>query len=231
MKTWKAILFLDLVLNPILTWAAPQIQIVGQKEYNFGSIIQGEKVSYIFNVMNNGWDTLHISSVKTSCGCTAALLTSDHLAGGDTASINVSFNSEKFEGDITKTVSIYSNDAQKPIEEVKILGRVQVELVIDPHFVYLNNIKKSSPFVGVVSFKNQGSSKIRITKTNTSTGIKMIVPLKGKTTTVQPRQTLEVKFKVATDRVTDRYDGFVTLTTDHPRKPEIEIKVRGKIVE
>jgi len=41
-----------------------------EEEYNFGTLIQGEKVSHSFVFTNTGGSNLVIKEVKASCGCT-----------------------------------------------------------------------------------------------------------------------------------------------------------------
>ncbi|MEO8759790.1 MAG: DUF1573 domain-containing protein, partial [Bacteroidia bacterium] len=45
--------------------------------FDFGKIIQGEKVSHTFNFTNEGKSNLIITSAKGSCGCTIAEPTKD----------------------------------------------------------------------------------------------------------------------------------------------------------
>ena len=41
-----------------------------ETEFDFGKIPQGKPVTHIFDVANNGKDSLHISNIQASCGCT-----------------------------------------------------------------------------------------------------------------------------------------------------------------
>ncbi|MFA8300713.1 MAG: DUF1573 domain-containing protein [Hyphomicrobiales bacterium] len=77
--------------------------------HDFGEIIQGEKVSYSFKYTNTGDKDLLISSISTSCGCTATEFSKDPIAPGKTGAIKVSFDSDHRKGFQNKSVRIMAN--------------------------------------------------------------------------------------------------------------------------
>jgi hypothetical protein len=80
-----------------------------QESHEFGSITQGEKISYAFKFKNTGKGDLVISSASGSCGCTIPEYSKDPIAPGKEGVINVTFNSEGKEGKQNKTVTIIAN--------------------------------------------------------------------------------------------------------------------------
>ncbi len=80
-----------------------------EMEYNFGTVIAGEKVSHAFVFKNNGKGNLIISNVKTSCGCTASKWTKEPVKPGETGIVEVVFDSANRSGKQTKTAIVYSN--------------------------------------------------------------------------------------------------------------------------
>lgn len=79
------------------------------EEYNFGSIKQGDKVSYDFTFTNSGKEPLVITDAKGSCGCTVPSYPKEPIAKGGKGTIHVEFNSTGKQGNQTKTVTITSN--------------------------------------------------------------------------------------------------------------------------
>ena len=45
--------------------------------HDFGTVEQGDQVNHLFKFTNQGTRNLRIESVKTSCGCTAAVISSE----------------------------------------------------------------------------------------------------------------------------------------------------------
>jgi hypothetical protein len=77
--------------------------------YDFGTIKQGESVTYDFNFTNVGKEPLIISEAHGSCGCTVPVWPKEPLKKGDKAQIKVTFNSTGKMGMQDKTVTITSN--------------------------------------------------------------------------------------------------------------------------
>ena len=79
------------------------------EEYNFGTVKQGESVTYDFNFSNVGKDPLIISEAHGSCGCTVPVWPKEPIKKGDKSQIKVTFNSTGKMGMQDKTVTITSN--------------------------------------------------------------------------------------------------------------------------
>jgi hypothetical protein len=79
------------------------------EEYNFGTIKQGESVTYDFNFTNTGKEPLIITNAQGSCGCTVPIWPKEPVKKGDKVSIKVTFNSTGKIGMQDKTVTIVSN--------------------------------------------------------------------------------------------------------------------------
>lgn len=87
---------------------APNIQFE-ELEFDFGKIIQGEKVSHAFIFKNTGTKNLIISTAAGSCGCTVPEYPKEPVLPGESGKINVVFNSEGKSGYQEKTVTIVTN--------------------------------------------------------------------------------------------------------------------------
>lgn len=77
--------------------------------YDFGKIIQGEKVSYSFKFKNVGKSDLIISRVSSSCGCTVGDFPKVPVKEGESNKIEVKFDSEGRRGFQSKTITVLSN--------------------------------------------------------------------------------------------------------------------------
>ncbi len=78
--------------------------------FNFGTITEGESVSYTYKFKNTGKSNLIIRKIKASCGCTATQLDNNTIAPGETGSITVTFNSRGKKGQQNKSISVTTND-------------------------------------------------------------------------------------------------------------------------
>ncbi len=78
-------------------------------EYNFGTLIQGERVSHTFYFTNSGGSNLIISNVETSCGCTAPKWPREAISPGKKGKIEIIFDSRGRSGIHDETIHVYAN--------------------------------------------------------------------------------------------------------------------------
>ncbi len=123
----KTLAFLCLLISvSYAQYSGPKI-VSQEKEYDFGTVVQGEKVKHNFVVTNTGEGKLIINNVHASCGCTAALPEKKELAPGESTNIKVEFNSRGRSGDQLKYITIKSNDVGSPEFVLKLYGKVVKE--------------------------------------------------------------------------------------------------------
>jgi hypothetical protein len=77
--------------------------------HDFGTVIEGETVTYNFKFTNTGKIDLIIASVSATCGCTATKYTREPIAPGKTGVITVTFDSRRRGGFQNKTITVAAN--------------------------------------------------------------------------------------------------------------------------
>lgn len=63
-------------------------------EYDFGTIMEGDKATYEYTFTNTGDEPLIISNAKGSCGCTVPQWPKEPIAPGASSAIKVQFDSK-----------------------------------------------------------------------------------------------------------------------------------------
>lgn len=79
------------------------------ENHEFGSIKEGDVVSFDFKFKNVGKAPLIITQASASCGCTVPEYSKDPVAPGENGFIKVTFNSEGKHGMTSKTVTLLAN--------------------------------------------------------------------------------------------------------------------------
>jgi len=77
--------------------------------YDFGSIAEGEKVTYNFRFKNSGKKPLVITAASASCGCTVPEKPEKPILPGETGFIKVVFNSQGKVGHNEKNITVVAN--------------------------------------------------------------------------------------------------------------------------
>lgn len=127
--------------------------------FDFGFFATDARVVHTFPIINTGNDTLEIVKIKPSCGCTAAPLSSDKIAPGDTANVYVYFDSKRLKGLVKKNVAILSNDPIRPLRDL----------------AFISITEKKHPYIAakpeVINFGRLSMDKIDKTYSTTLTNI------------------------------------------------------------
>ena len=97
----------------------------GQTKYNFGKVNEGKVVEYTFNFENSGKSTLKIKDIKTSCGCTAALVSSELLEPGEQGTLKVELDTSNRKGKMSRTITINTNDPKNPNTILTVYADIQ----------------------------------------------------------------------------------------------------------
>jgi len=92
--------------------------------HDFGNVLQGKTVEYTFRFENKGTEDLLIKEVTTSCGCTAALVSSNTVKPGENGEITVSYDSQGRAGAVSRTITVVSNALVEPVKELTITATV-----------------------------------------------------------------------------------------------------------
>jgi len=98
----------------LITWTSDN--------YDFGDIKKGVPASHDFTFKNTTKQTILITGVKASCGCTATNYTKTPIKPGETGSVTATYNAANG-GSFAKTITVTTNDTEAP-KVLNIRGKV-----------------------------------------------------------------------------------------------------------
>ncbi|HRE41710.1 MAG TPA: DUF1573 domain-containing protein [Ignavibacteria bacterium] len=83
--------------------------------HDFGKVEEGTELSYKFKFKNTGKENLIINSVNAGCGCTGVQLgDKKEYKKEEEGEILITLNTQGRFGEIKKSVSVQTNDLEKP---------------------------------------------------------------------------------------------------------------------
>lgn len=94
--------------------------------HDFGVVKENSKMEFEFEFINDSAGIFIIKHVTTSCGCTTPKYSKRPIKSNKKAIVKIIYDSSRI-GAFTKSVFVYTNFADEPIE-LKIKGRVQPEI-------------------------------------------------------------------------------------------------------
>ncbi len=84
-----------------------------EEHFDFGEIVQGEKVTHTFSFQNTGKHPLKLTQVKPSCGCTAPNWSRELIPPGKEGFVEVTFDSSGKSGMQNKSITVFLNTLEK----------------------------------------------------------------------------------------------------------------------
>ena len=119
----------DVVRNPISASGDGDLAELPVMEFretvhDFGTVIEGERVTYSFKFTNTGGSDLLVSAVSASCGCTATNYTKDPVKPGEDGVVTVTFDSRRRKGYQNKSVTVSANTQPN-----KVILRIKAKVI------------------------------------------------------------------------------------------------------
>jgi hypothetical protein len=103
---------------------APKL-VIEKNNFNFGKVEEGKIVDAKIGFVNSGKGVLEIIDVKTTCGCTAALLSSRKLNPGERGTLRIELDTSNREGNLTRTITLFSNDPAQNNQSITISANIE----------------------------------------------------------------------------------------------------------
>lgn len=214
-----------LMLTCLDALASPNIQF-SQPQFDFGVVYQGEKVGHAFEFVNAGQDPLVIDRVRSSCGCTAVLVSEKNLAPGETGHIQANFDSSRFRGDVSKTIYLYSNDPVKPVLQLTIKGNVRERVAVEPAQVNFGAVSAKKTLTSRVVLRNQGEQSVTLGKPSTTAK-----ELKAEISkhVLAEGEEVSLELMLTPKPGTIRFSGYVIVPVEGAQKEQLRIPVYASV--
>ena len=109
-----------------------------ETSFDFGRVKSSDVVRHDFVVTNVGNAPLVISEVKPACGCTMAGGWDRQIQPGQTGKIPIQFNPASFDGKVTKTIAVLTNDSAQAAHSLEIKASIWRPIDVKPahlHFM------------------------------------------------------------------------------------------------
>jgi hypothetical protein len=194
--------------------------------HDFGKVEQGAQVTHLFRFTNQGAHDLRIESVKTSCGCTAAVISADVIPPGGEGTISATFDTTRFAGEKAKSIAVYSNDPLQPVTTLTLQGEITIEVAADPPQLYLGRLRRGEGKTGTIEVLSDTAKGISIVKVENS---HPAVSLRTEDLQKEDRQGKKIHVTLKKDVSLGRFNDQITVTTTSSKKPTIVIPVFGSI--
>lgn len=233
----KKIIFSFVLIMLILSFAAycqqPKIKF-GSMLYDFGVVTQNDKVKVIYSFTNIGDSVLIIKNVRPSCGCTAPLPTKTEIQKGEWSTIEATFNTTRFRGNISKTIYVETNDPEHAQVVLTLTGVVDEGLSLSPNQLYFINARKGDKINKDFMLTSTAGKRFKITKLVPSNPSITILKSEAVSNNYNPAQNYygyKIFVNVDTSVYTNAaFNEKIIIYTDDPKFSQVEQKFYGDIL-
>lgn len=201
-----------------------------QTVFDFGSIAKGSNVTHNYWFTNTGTDTLIILKIKPTCGCTSTRLSDIRIAPGERSSIDIVFYSGKYNGKITKSIKLETNDLINPYLELRfkaIINNPSQLLEFSPLQIDFETVPYGTEKQVAVSLTNMDNEKAKI-----------IIPIKPsdsfiktslKKNKLKPGDTTELKLTILKNLEPGKFLTSISIEIEGKPRSRITIPISGEI--
>lgn len=193
-----------------------------QGVHDFGTVMQGDKVRHVFVLRNEGTETAHLGAVKTSCGCTASVLSQKEIPPGERGEVQVEFKAGSSKGRFRKTIRVSSDDPSSPLT-LAIEGRTQPLVGVEPELVLFGRVGPGEEVRRRVTVKAHKPGLALDPKARpTSLAIRLEAVRQ-----VSPQE-WTVDLVAHPEKLGDNLNGVLMLASGHEASPWIRIRTAGQ---
>lgn len=205
-------------------WAEKMFE---KTSHDFGVVARGSDARYRLMLTNKYAPAVHISDVRTSCGCTAAKPSKDTLESRETAYIEIVMDTRKFTHLKESSVTVVFDRPQAAEVRIPIKAYIRTDVVLTPGGVEFGAITKGNDQERKVSIAYAGranwSIKNVVTKNPNITA--RVVETSRSGINVNYDLLVSVKGTAPVGELRDQ----LTLLTDDAGNPQIPVLVQGRI--
>lgn len=196
-----------------------------QQVYDFGKIYIGEKLEHVFKFKNAGHGVLVIDNVKSSCGCTAALVSKNKLIKDEEGQVEIKYNPGKYVGKVTKSVVVNSNDPKNQKIKLTITGEIIEEVVVNPKRLNFGIIRKGDTFTKEIEVKTVPELNVEVLKVESPNPY--IIIKQDKNT-----KEYEYKYRVTINKYDyiGKFDGIIFIFTSSNKQERVDVPFYGEVV-
>ncbi|QDU98048.1 DUF1573 domain-containing protein [Lignipirellula cremea] len=112
--------------------------------HDFGDVARGAKTEYAFELQNIFKEPIHISGVRTSCGCTTPRVTKDTLNTWEKGAVIAHFNTDTFLGQRGATLTVTIDKPYYAEVQLSVKGYIHSDVVFQPGLVDFGSVDQGA---------------------------------------------------------------------------------------
>lgn len=146
-------------------WASDMFPI---KTHDFGDVAVAAKCEVRFPIENKSDKTVHIKSVRASCGCTTPIIEKNFIEPGQTGFVIARFNTDTHRGKKGATLTVTFDKPRFSEVQVRVDGYIRQDLVFSPGSVEFGKIPNAVEQTRSVNLTYAGRTDWEVSRVESS---------------------------------------------------------------
>ena len=205
-------------------WARDMFE---KQDHNFGVVARGSDTRYRLKVTNKYVETVHISNVTTSCGCTAAKPSADTLASRESAYIELTMDTKKFQHQKDSSVTVVFDRPLYAEVRIPVHAYIRSDVVLTPGGAQFGPVSPGADAERKIdiAYAGRGSWKIKDVISKNPNVVAKVVETRRDSQYVNYNLLVSLKGTAPLGELRDQ----LTLVTDDGSNPYIPVMVEGRV--
>lgn len=207
-----------------LSWAQKMFE---KQSHDFGVVARGADVKYRFKITNLYRDPVHIASIRTTCGCSAAKPSRYTFNSREEAFIEVTMDTRKFMRRKDSNLIVTFDSPLYAQVQIPITAYIRTDVVLNPGGVNFGAVEQGTQTQRklIIQYAGRNDWKIKEVKTNNKHIIAKVVE-KSRS---GGRVTYELQASLEPTAPVGRLSQQITLITNDTNSPHVPILVEAKV--
>ena len=206
------------------TWAEKMFK---DRSHDFRIVGRGTKSEFHFEFTNLYKEDIHVSAVRTSCGCTTPTVTKDTVKTHEKSAVVATFNTSTFIGQKSATLTVVFDRPTYAEVQLKVSGFIRTDITFDPPEVSFGEMDSGEPGEREVVITHTGDSNWEIVdvRSHCSNLKARLSPVQRAPGMVRYRMFVKLDDKMAEGDIRER----LTLISNDRSFPTTEMAISGTI--
>jgi hypothetical protein len=204
-------------------WARKMFE---ETTYDFGSVARGAKAVHAFTLKNIYEETVHVTGVRSTCGCTTVEIKHPTVKTFETAEIVANFNTVAFRGPHSATLSVMIDQPFPAEVQLQVYGDVRTDVVIDPGLISFGSVNQGTPVSRKLTIRYAGRDDWKIVDVRSANPSFEVNPLQRSAGRVAYELNVHLKEIAPAGYLNDQ----LVLVTNDTHTTKIPIQVEGRVV-
>lgn len=197
------------------------------KSHDFGTVAVAAKTEFRFPIHNQLSETLHIRSVKASCGCTTPIVENHSIAPNETGAIIARYNTDTFRGKRGATLTVTIDKPFYSEVRLRVDGYIRKDMVFHPGAIEFGAVEHGSETSESSQILYAGRSDWKVVDVRSN--LPWLIPSIEERSRGGGRVDYQLTVKIGEEAPVGFFQDELIVVTNDRSKPQVPFRVSGQI--